>query len=205
MALETAISLFETIFLKTAFAGQFWLMQWTIILASLLIITRKTSEWRTLLLPIMVGWRYFGMNMNWMFYTLASILFVVDGLSLKMLESALTSAVNEFRYIRQRGGLRGTYREGSLKKQKERMDIKEQMRELGEITKSDSIKEYTMNKKDKERMFERAKQVEDKVIKSRTFELLEMQKKGIEIKPRDLLDEEILKGIGKFKFRPKEE
>lgn len=154
--LDIGIGLLETIFFKTSFAGQYWIGQLVIIVATLALITRRTSDWKTLALPVMVGWKYFGMNMNWMFYAVAGIMFVVDAMSIQMIQSAIGAVSETIGYTRARGGIRGARREGKLRTEKQRMDIKAEMQKMevmNDIRKMslDEQKDYEIRKELRER------------------------------------------------------
>lgn len=122
MAIETGINWLMTAFFESAFAGQQWIMFATIIGASLVMITREWSDWGVLLLPVLVGWKYFGMPVPVIFFVIASILFVVSTLSTKIITGSL-SALGE-----QIGET--TWKRRKIGKMKSAMNIREEMTKL---------------------------------------------------------------------------
>jgi len=89
MGLETGITLLEQIFLFTSFVNQYWIGQIVVIFATMALITRKLGDWKTLALPVMVGWKYFGMQIPWVFYVIGILVFVIDVMSMKAVEGVL--------------------------------------------------------------------------------------------------------------------
>lgn len=125
MGFEDAIDLLETIFFRTEFAGMTWLFHIILILGTLLIITRVWKDWATLTLPVMVGWKYFGVNISYVFFTIATIMFVIDVMSIKVLSGALSGIGDAISHYT--GNIsRSTRAKRSLK----RMEIKDAEKEL---------------------------------------------------------------------------
>lgn len=88
--LEIPIRDLTNILFNTGFVGQNWIAMLFVIVATLLIITRRIEEWKTLALPVLVGWYYFGMDVPQVFFTIAIILFILDVISLKMITSGIS-------------------------------------------------------------------------------------------------------------------
>lgn len=170
MGLDIGTTLLETIFFKTAFAGQFWIMQLVIILATLIIITRKFSDWKELALPVMIGWMYFGMKMNWMFYAIATIMFVMSTVSTKMIEGAIGSVSQSISNIIDYGGLKKIRENRNLKVNKRKLDIRTEMEKLqGEdnlrkiksnLEMSKQLKEYESKKLEKNKRKQARERIE---------------------------------------------
>lgn len=145
--LETAINLLSDIHFNTTMFGQNWLMYITIIFATLMIITRKWSDWGTLLLPVLVGWEYFGMPIPTTFFIVGTIIFVVDIMSLKVITGAFEGIVTTGKLIRSKR-FRQEAQLSRAKWQNRRIDIKEEMERL-KLAKSDhknKIEEMKLNK-----------------------------------------------------------
>lgn len=83
--IETGISMLTDILFNTSIFGQIWLIQLTIITATLAMITRKWSDWNTLALPVMVGWMYFGMPLSSTFLIIGVIMFVMDPVTMRVI------------------------------------------------------------------------------------------------------------------------
>lgn len=83
--IETGISMLTDILFNTSIFGQIWLIQLTIITATLAMITRKWSDWNTLALPVMVGWMYFGMPLSSTFLIIGVIMFVMDPVTMRVM------------------------------------------------------------------------------------------------------------------------
>ena len=93
--LNIAIDLLETIFIKTTgFGGNFWLIQCTIILATLILLTRKITDWKQLAFPVIIGWHTFGLRMPWIFMVGAGTMFVIDTMSLQTMSNTLNGFKN---------------------------------------------------------------------------------------------------------------
>lgn len=86
--LEIAINGIMNAVFNTSFAGQMWLMYIIVIATSLMIITRVWRDWATLALPVMVGWRYFGVQIPYVFLAIGTIMFIIDTLSIKTMSGA---------------------------------------------------------------------------------------------------------------------
>ena len=108
MGLDTGINLIEDVFFKTAFNEQTWLMYIIIIVASMVLITRKWSDYATLALPMLIGWGYFGMNIPFIFYAVASVIFVIDALSVEVISGAFTGLKGVVPRTREVFGRRGS-------------------------------------------------------------------------------------------------
>lgn len=133
MGIETGIALLEQIFFFTSFVNQYWIAQLTIVVATMAIITRKLGDWKQLGLPVMVGWQYFGMYFPWVFYVIASLVFVVDIMSLKAVEGALGAVRDNLGMVGDYVAGRKNYKGyGRLKRETRRMDIKEEIARLQE-------------------------------------------------------------------------
>lgn len=170
--IETGIAIFEQVFFYTSFLSQYWISQLVIIVASMAIVTRKLNDWKVLALPMMIGWQYFGMFIPWIFYVIATLVFVVEVMSMRAVEGALGAVRDGLGIIGEYATNRGSYKGyGRLKREAKRMDIKEEIQRLQE-------------KKDPElkRRREIFKRVEDtayeKGIKEKYFpKLIEEEKK----------------------------
>lgn len=189
MALETiglngAITLIENVIFNVSFAGQFWINQFAVLIASLLIITRRTSDWATLLLPVLVGWQTFGLHFNWFFYAIASAMFVINVLSIDTISNAISGIQENFGYVKSRGGIRGARRYGKIKDTKRRLDIKSEMEALeidseARLASKEKYEDYKMRKELKKsaRKEELKKDFPILAGKSKTQEELEELKK----------------------------
>lgn len=118
VGIETGISVLETIFFNSTFAGQSWIMVLTLLFASMLIITREWSDWGELALPVLVGWSYFGIVVPTTFMVIATIIFTLNIFSLKIISGALSSSVEKISEI------------GQKKKYGIPMDIKNEMKRV---------------------------------------------------------------------------
>lgn len=129
--LEVAITYIENILFRELFVGQSWIMYLTIILATLLIITRNWEDYGALLLPVLVGWKYFGMPVPYSFMMGAGILFIINALSLKMITGALSSSGEKLIETYEKyGSLRTAKEHRARKRQEERINIKEEMEKI---------------------------------------------------------------------------
>lgn len=82
--IETGFSVFTQVFRDTGFNGAgAIILQATIIIASLLLVTRKVSDWKILAFPIIIGWSEVGMRSTWMLIMaiFSGIIFVISALS----------------------------------------------------------------------------------------------------------------------------
>lgn len=93
----------------------------TIITASLLLITRNWQDWGELALPVMVGWKYFGMPIPTVFLVIGTITFVISILSMKVITGALSSTGDKLIEWRMKG------RTG---RQMQRINVREGMEKL---------------------------------------------------------------------------
>lgn len=92
VGLDTAITLLEKIFIETtSIGGSFWIIQGTVILLTLALLTRKVTDWKQLTFPVIIGWHTFGLRMPWIFMIGAGTMFVLDTLSMKTIERAIQS------------------------------------------------------------------------------------------------------------------
>ena len=88
--INIAIETLENIFIKTTtIGGNYWLIQGTVILVTLILLTRKVSDWKQLTFPIVIGWHTFGMRMPWIFMVGAGTMFVIDTLSMQTISTAI--------------------------------------------------------------------------------------------------------------------
>jgi len=143
MGIEIGIDLFEKAFFETGFVGTSWILYLTIILASMVMITRVWKDWATLALPVMVGWRYFGMPVPLIFMVLASIMFVVDVLSIRVITGALGTLGEGIK-----GLGKGTItKKGRTEIALKRMNIKEEMKK-----RSKELEDYKRAKKEAKKM-----------------------------------------------------
>ncbi len=133
MGLETGITLLEQIFLFTSFVNQYWIGQIVVIFATMALITRKLGDWKTLALPVMVGWKYFGMQIPWVFYVIGILVFVIDVMSMKAIEGALGAVRDNLGMVGDYFANRSSYKgKGRLKRDARRMDIREEIKRLQE-------------------------------------------------------------------------
>lgn len=119
--LEIGINLLEDIFFNSTFAGSSWIMFLTIIFASLIAITRDWSDWGTIALPVMVGWKYFGMPIPTIFMVVGTIVFVINILSMKLITGALSSVGDKITEYAAKGKY-GRF--------KHRMDVQKEMEKI---------------------------------------------------------------------------
>lgn len=116
---ETAIPELMHGMFEVGFAGSIWLVQTIVLLATLLIITRNTSDWGQLLLPSMIGWNYFGVVFPNIFYILAVMIFVISTLSVNIVTKVISAGMQNVGEV--------FTRSGRTKRKFERMNIQEEM------------------------------------------------------------------------------
>lgn len=97
MGLEIGINLLKDVFMNTSMFGSYWIYQLAFLFGSLAIITRKTSDWGALALPVIVGWHSIGFRFNWLFFAFASLAFVVNAFGYRTLEGVIGSVGNAFK------------------------------------------------------------------------------------------------------------
>lgn len=170
--IETGITAIENAFFYTAFAGQTWVLYLTIIVATMLLITRAWKDWGSLALPVMVGWRYYGMPIPYTFLIIASIIFVIDALSIKAFGGAFTGIQNI--------ASRTFTRKGRLERLKRATDIKERVSKLGQRFSTQGLSEHKAQKEFEELKANTAKLRErkrfyDALTKDRSNKLIEEQ------------------------------
>ena len=90
IGLSTVITKLEEIFFFTNTFGQSWLFYLTVLFATMIIITRRWSHWNSIALPVMVGWKYYGMPIPTVFLVIASLLFIIDIMSLSIITGAFS-------------------------------------------------------------------------------------------------------------------
>lgn len=100
---ETAVSFLNNAFFNVEFAGQTYILSAFIILATLLLITRVWQDWGILLLPVSMGWKYFGAPIPYIFIVPAIIIFVLNVMSLKQLSGVIAIAQSRGRILTKRG------------------------------------------------------------------------------------------------------
>lgn len=124
--LTEAIDTIMNAMFNNSFAGQTWIMYLIVIMGSLMLITRKFQDWATLALPIMIGWKYFGVDIPLVFLVTGAVIFIVDILSLRMIGGAF-SGLGEFasKEGRIRGKIRRLNVQEEMEKYKYRLENKE--------------------------------------------------------------------------------
>lgn len=146
MGLDTAINEIINEMFNTTFVGQDWIMYLIVIIASMIMVTRVWNHWEIIALPIMTGWKYFGLQIPTVFFVIGAILFVIGTLSTKVLSGAL---VGMEEIITKRGKLLSkSGREKAMLKGYKTEDIKENVRKkLEKIREAGSMKAYKEEKK----------------------------------------------------------
>ena len=170
MALEglnIGIDLLETIFIKTTgIGGNFWLIQMTIILATMILLTRKISDWKTLAFPVIVGWHTFGLRMPWIFMVGAGTMFVIDNLSMQVMGNVIGRAkgfISERSFDTPKKKLIRRKFDRELKKTafaKKRIDIKDEIEKL-KIQGGEDYRYAIKEKKTRENILQRKRQEQE--------------------------------------------
>lgn len=90
MAIELGYNIFGDVLKDTIVFNTTWLINILATLFTLLAITRDTNKWKELALPVMIGWHIAGLAPSILMYIGASIIFVIDKLSLQTIGTLLS-------------------------------------------------------------------------------------------------------------------
>lgn len=90
MTIAQGIELFKSAYLDTTIFSVDFILPTIIILLSLLFITREINAWKTLALPVSFAWLTAGVQTTFLFYVVATIIFVIDTMSLQALAGGLS-------------------------------------------------------------------------------------------------------------------
>lgn len=179
-----AINLFNQVFFNGTFAGSSWIMYMTILVGSLAMISRNWQDWATLTLPVMIGWKYFGMPIPITFLVIGSIMFVIDILSFKVIAGSLAVVGEKIQDWGMKGRIGRELHRINIKDamNSERVKVAEGRRKIGKEKIEDTM--ILENKKYKE-----IKDMEEKVYKENMKERMK-EKLREEIKSKKKLIKE---------------
>lgn len=85
MSIQEGFDLIKNAIINTHILGIDWIISIPIIIITLLIITREYNKWKTLALPVMIGWHIIGIPQSVILYLVSSMLLAVDTMSLTQL------------------------------------------------------------------------------------------------------------------------
>ena len=140
MGLEIGIQLIKDVFVNSTILGSSWLWQLVFLFGSMAIISRNISDWKSLALPLVTGWHLIGFHFSWIFFGISGIVFVLENLSTKVVDSAIAGVGGALK-----GSMLGKQgREKRMldirKSRKERMDVRDEIRKLDKKYKKKQLK-----------------------------------------------------------------
>lgn len=199
--LETAVDFLSNIHFNTTMFGQSWLMYMIIIVATLLIITRKWSDFGELALPVMVGWRYFGMPVPSTFFLIGILTFVISTMSFKMITGAFEGISAGISALRDVGRFRA---ERSLKKEKyanRRIEIREEMEKLKDYASGEEKRRIRRQFERDNPDWEITKQAREELRKEKIKEELKYNKRIEDANLKKIRESELTRAV--FNKKPR--
>lgn len=88
------IEFLKNVFINTSFIGTWYIYQVMIIFASCIIVSRDPSDWKTLALPMAVGWHLVGFNISLIILIPLAILFTIENLSITAMSRMIGSVAD---------------------------------------------------------------------------------------------------------------
>lgn len=182
MGYEIAIELLKNVFINTSFAGSYWIYQLMFLFGSLLIITRNYKDWGALALPVITGWHYSGFAYNQIFFILAGLVFVVDALTLKTIESGLMSIqegiVTRLRRTNEgvsnvrklgwsQGKQQGQLYEDRARAQLKRINVEDEMKQIQRDLKEREFPQLKEERKAMERVAKAKKEAQNNLLRKK--------------------------------------
>lgn len=89
MAIQEGYDFLTEMFQNTLVFNLEWLVATIVIIITLVLISRITSNWKILAYPVTIMWDIAGLKPNMLIYIITAILFVINALSLETIGSVL--------------------------------------------------------------------------------------------------------------------
>lgn len=86
--------MFKEVILGTNILGVEWIISIIIVIITLALITLNLQKWKTLALPVTVGWYIIGITPSYLWLIGTGIIFVIETLSIKVLGNTIEAITN---------------------------------------------------------------------------------------------------------------